>query len=80
MIDVGQELISFLKDACRMTGISRSKLYELIAAGEVVTVKVGSMTLVPVAGLKSFFADRVGAGSGALRPSAAMRPNPVLRC
>ena len=33
-----------------MTGISRSKLYELIAAGEVVTVKVGSMALVPVAG------------------------------
>ena len=44
-----------------MTGIDRSKLYELIAAGEVITVKTGSITLVPVAGLESFIAYRVGA-------------------
>ncbi|WP_381491982.1 helix-turn-helix domain-containing protein, partial [Sphingosinicella xenopeptidilytica] len=37
-----------------MTGIGRSKLYELIKAGEIETVKVGSRTLVTVAGLKAF--------------------------
>ena len=59
MIDFGQELITVrIKDACRITGFSRSKLYELIAAGEVVTVKVGAITLVPVAGLRSSIASR----------------------
>lgn len=43
-----------IREACRMTGISRSKLYELIAAGEIETVKVGRATLVPVAGLSGF--------------------------
>ena len=42
-----------IPDACRMTGISRSKLYELIAAGEIEVLKVGRATLVPVAGLNA---------------------------
>lgn len=48
------ELISVrIKEACRITGIGRSKLYELIAAGEIKTVKVGSMTLIPINGLRA---------------------------
>jgi excisionase family DNA binding protein len=43
-----------IKEACRMTGIGRSKLYELIAEGEIEIVKVGAITLVPVAGLQAF--------------------------
>ncbi len=43
-----------IPEACRMTGIGRSKLYELIKAGDVSTIKVGAITLVPVASLKSF--------------------------
>ena len=43
-----------IRDACRMTGISRSKLYELIEPGEIQTVKVGRATLVRVAGLTAF--------------------------
>ena len=31
-------------EACRLTGIGRSKLYELIAAGELPIIKVGSIT------------------------------------
>jgi hypothetical protein len=38
--------------AVQLTGIGRSKLYELIAAGEVETVKVGASTLVTVASLR----------------------------
>jgi excisionase family DNA binding protein len=43
-----------IRDACRLTGIGRSKLYELIAAGEIEIIKVGAITLVPVSSLTSF--------------------------
>jgi|GEM_PF-2107843 len=35
-------------DATRMLGIGRSKLYELIGAGEVETIKLGTATLIIV--------------------------------
>ena len=43
-----------IREACRLTGIGRSKLYELIAAGEIEIIKVGTITLVPVPSLTSF--------------------------
>ena len=46
-----------IPEACRITGIGRSKLYELIKAGDIPTIKVGSMTLVPVKGLEGFLAE-----------------------
>jgi excisionase family DNA binding protein len=49
-----------IKDACRMTGIGRSKLYLLIAEGAIETIKVGSMTLIPVASLEAFIQNRQG--------------------
>jgi excisionase family DNA binding protein len=49
-----QPLTVRIKEACRMTGIGRSKLYELIADGEIEIVKIGAITLVPVAGLQAF--------------------------
>ncbi|WP_380873236.1 helix-turn-helix domain-containing protein [Sphingomonas sp. DBB INV C78] len=42
-----------IPEACRLTGIGRSKLYELIQAGEIPIVKIGSMTLVPVESLRA---------------------------
>jgi excisionase family DNA binding protein len=47
-----------VREACRLTGIGRSKLYELIAAGEIRIVKVGSITLIPLAGLQQFLEQR----------------------
>lgn len=47
-----------IKDACRMTGIGRSKLYELIAAGEIRTVKIGAMTLIPVDSIRELIEGR----------------------
>ena len=41
-----------------MTGIGRSKLYLLIAEGAIETIKVGSMTLIPVASLEAFIRSR----------------------
>jgi excisionase family DNA binding protein len=43
-----------VREACRLTGIGRSKFYELIAAGEIEIIKVGTITLVPVSSLTSF--------------------------
>ncbi|WP_150290050.1 helix-turn-helix domain-containing protein [Sphingobium estronivorans] len=47
-----------VRDACRMTGIGRSKLYLLIEQGEIEIIKVGSMTLIPVTSLEAFLAAR----------------------
>jgi excisionase family DNA binding protein len=47
-----------IREACRITGIGRSKLYELIQAGEIETIKVGAVTLLPVAGIEAFLARR----------------------
>lgn len=41
-------------EACRMTGIGRSKLYALIKADDIPTIKLGSRTLVPAKGLEGF--------------------------
>lgn len=38
--------------AVQLTGIGRSKLYELIAAGEVDVVKIGASKLITVASLR----------------------------
>jgi len=38
--------------AVRMTGIGRSKLYELIQEGAIDVVKIGSATLIPVDSLQ----------------------------
>lgn len=40
--------------AVKLTGIDRSKLYELIKSGDVETVKIGTATLVKVASLRRF--------------------------
>ena len=42
-----------IPDAVRMTGIGRSKLYELIASGDLDTIKVGRCTLVPMESLRA---------------------------
>ena len=55
---VAEPLSVRIKEACRLTGIGRSKLYELIASGEIEIVKVGAMTLVPISSLKGLLRHR----------------------
>lgn len=43
-----------IREACRLTGIGRSKLYMLINEGHIEVVKVGSMTLIPMRSLEAF--------------------------
>jgi len=42
-----------ISTAVQLTGISRSRLYELIQSGELETVKVGRSTLIPYKSLKA---------------------------
>ena len=43
-----------IPDAARLTGLSRSRLYELMKSGEIEFVKVGGSTLIPYDGLRAF--------------------------
>ena len=49
-----QPLTVRIPEACRITGIGRSKLYELIKEGQIRTIKVGAITLIPVCALADF--------------------------
>lgn len=42
-----------ISTAVQITGISRSRLYELIQSGDLETVKVGRSTLIPYRSLKA---------------------------
>lgn len=56
-----------IPEACRLTGIGRSKRYELIKAGDLEDVKVASMTLIPFANLERLVAGRAAKLRGAIR-------------
>lgn len=49
-----QPLTVRIPEACRITGIGRSKLYELIKARKISIIKVGTITLVPVESLRRY--------------------------
>lgn len=51
-----------VNDAARMIGVGRTKLYELIAAGEVETVKLGKSTRITTASLHDLIKRQRGAG------------------
>jgi excisionase family DNA binding protein len=47
-----------IPEAVRLTGLSRSRLYELMKSGEIDFVKVGASTLILVASLRRFIASK----------------------
>lgn len=47
-----------ISTAVRITGLSRSRIYELIQSGDLDTVKVGRATLVQYGSLKALTASR----------------------
>ena len=52
-VQIIEPLAVRIPEACRMIGIGRSKLYELIADGTIEIVKIGSVTVIPVSQLKA---------------------------
>lgn len=51
--DMVEPLTVRISTAVRITGLSRSRIYELIQEGEITTVKIGRATLVQFASLKA---------------------------
>jgi excisionase family DNA binding protein len=49
-----------ISTAVRITGLSRSRIYELIQAGDLEIVKVGRTTLVQYASLKALVVGNAG--------------------
>lgn len=49
-----------IPEAVRLTGLSRSRLYELMKNGDIEFVKVGSSTLILVESLRRFIAGKRG--------------------
>lgn len=45
-------------EAAGILGISRSKLYEFIAAGEIRTIRIGRLRKIPVAAIDEFITSR----------------------
>lgn len=69
-----------IPDACRATGIGRSKLYELIKLGEIDSIKIGRITLIPVTSIERLIA-RCGAppiSDGKERGRQIMSMHPFL--
>jgi excisionase family DNA binding protein len=63
MMDANDEfrphLISVkVPEAVRLTGLSRSRIYELMKSGDIQFAKVGSSTLILVESLRSFIVSR----------------------
>lgn len=58
--------------AAKMLGIGRTKLYELIASGDIDRIKVGKISLIPVRALEDFVEKHRAACS-------ADRPAPLVR-
>lgn len=51
----GAEPISVrIPEAVRLTGLSRSRVYELMKSGDIEFVKVGGSTLIPFDSLRTF--------------------------
>lgn len=49
-----EPLVVRIPDACRLLGVGRSKLYELIADGKIEAVKIGANRLILLASVKAF--------------------------
>lgn len=47
-----------IPEAVRLTGLSRSRIYELMRSGDIRFAKVGSSTLILVESLRQFIGER----------------------
>ena len=62
MVDAGERLLVRIPEAAERLGLSRSTVYELIAAGELRVVRYGRAVRVPVSELAGWVERNVAAG------------------
>jgi excisionase family DNA binding protein len=63
VMDLTDRLMLRPTEAGEAIGVSRSKAYELIATGQIPSVKVGGCVRVPVAALQEWIARRLQEGT-----------------
>ena len=63
-----------IEDAAAALGLSRSRLYELIAAGEIAACKVGKRTIIPATELTTFLDRHRVAGLSGHRAGGVRAP------
>lgn len=56
MPNAPEPLAYSIADACRVTSIGKTRIYELLALGTLRSVKVGKRTLIPAKSLKALVA------------------------
>jgi len=62
-VEVPDPLCLSVRDACReLGGLGRSTLYELLAKGEIDSMRVGARRLVVTASLRAFVERQLAAG------------------
>ncbi len=59
----GEPISVRIPEAVRLTGLSRSRIYELMKSGDIEFAKVGSSTLILVESLRGFIRRRSRPGS-----------------
>jgi len=55
---VGEPISVKVPEAVRLSGLSRSRIYELMRSGDIEYAKVGSSTLIMVDSLRAFIRSR----------------------
>jgi excisionase family DNA binding protein len=55
---IGEPISVKIPEAVRLTGLSRSRIYELMRSGDIEFAKVGSSTLILVESLRGFIRSR----------------------
>ena len=55
---IGEPISVKIPEAVRLTGLSRSRIYELMRSGDIQFAKVGSSTLILVESLRGFIRSR----------------------
>jgi excisionase family DNA binding protein len=55
----GTVLANQVPQACARLGVGRTAFYQLLKAGEIRCIKVGSRTLIPESELQRFIAERM---------------------
>ena len=64
------------KQACRLLGVGHTRLYQLIAAGQLESYRDGRARRIPMAGIRARIARLLAAGDGTEPPQALNRRRP----
>ena len=62
-----------VRDAARVLGVGVTKVRELIASGELGSIRVSRRLLVPRQALETFIAERLDAGPGGSHPTSSQK-------